>query len=149
TIVHGEQVVQGVREGLADVASGLATTVMNPVGTAIDVGKAMGDAYTKGGGGFGGVVDAANVVNPLYHAGVASIEAYKAAERGDYKSAGQQGALAAADVAATVALVDAGAGVAGRLARAGEAGQIPPTLRSEPWKGPRPVDPTTQVEIVK
>jgi len=42
----------------------------------------MSDAYSKAGGGMDAVVDAANVVNPLYHALVSGVEAYDAAERG-------------------------------------------------------------------
>src|SRR5438128_9399529 len=78
TIVHGEQVVQGMREGVADVVGGLAKAAIDPVGTAGGIGKGMAEAYTKGGGGVSGVLDAANTVNPLYHAAVAGYEAYEA-----------------------------------------------------------------------
>src|ERR1043166_9077970 len=53
TIMHGEQVVEGVRTGCADVAAGLA----NPNADK-DTMKAMADAYHKGGGGVDGVLDA-------------------------------------------------------------------------------------------
>ena len=41
----------------------------------------MSDAYSKAGGGMDAVVDAANVVNPLYHALGSAVEVYDAAER--------------------------------------------------------------------
>src|SRR6516225_9776943 len=113
TIVHAEQVVQGVREGVADVVGGLAKAAIDPNGTGEDIGKGMVDAYQKGGGGLSGVLDAANVVNPLYHAAVAGYETYQAVERGDYKAAGKQGTHAAVDVAATAAIAVGGAELAG------------------------------------
>src|SRR5262245_13318879 len=91
TVMHAEEVLQGMREGVADVASGLTKAALDPVNTVENVGRAMSDAYSRAGGGVDGVVDAANVINPLYHAAVEGIEAYEAVERGDYKGAGKHG----------------------------------------------------------
>ncbi len=120
TIIHGEQVVQGAREAVADLASGLTKTALDPVGTVGDIGAAIGDAYTKRGGGVDGALDAANVVNPLYHAAVAGYEAYQAAGRGDYKAVGKQGTNAAAGVVGTAGLAVGGAALAEGALGAGE-----------------------------
>lgn len=172
-IMHAEEVAQGIREGAADVTSGLVKTAIDPVGTGMDMGKAMADAYTKAGGGVDGVLDAANTVNPLYHAAVAGIEAYNAAERGDYKGAGRQGTHAAVDVAATVGIAVGGAALAEGALGAGAAeagaaeagvaesgvaeagaGEIPPDVQvpvdpaADPM-APTVPDPPVQVDPVE
>jgi hypothetical protein len=113
TILRGEQVVQGVRNGVADVAVGLNEMGAHPVDTTINNAKAMAQAYKDEKGGVNGVLAAVNVINPAYHAAVATYQADQAIESGDYKEAGRQGLHAGVDAAATVGLAMGGAELAG------------------------------------
>src|SRR5262249_16984639 len=72
----------------------------------------MGEAYDQAGGGLDGVLAAADVVNPAYHAMVAGYETSEAIEAGDYKTAGKKGTQTAMDVAATVGIAAPGGGIA-------------------------------------
>jgi hypothetical protein len=112
TIMHVEEAVEGVNTGIAGLEAGMAKMYVDPLGTFSDMGKAMGSAYDKAGGGAEGVLDAVNTVNPAYHAMVAVDKAYDAAERGDYKAMAEQGTNAVAGVLGTVGMAELGAGLA-------------------------------------
>jgi RHS repeat-associated protein len=123
------QVVIGAGEGLYGVGAGLVKLGVDPAGTAVNIGSAMKKAYNQEGGGFSGVLGAANVINPAYQALVGGYETYKAVEKGNYREAGKQGVNTAVGVIGTVGVAVGGAGLATRAlglgtATAGEAGAL-------------------------
>jgi hypothetical protein len=127
TIVHGEEVLQGVREAAAGLVEGLnklSATVSNPIEFVAfekKMAQTMVAAYEDEGGGVDGVFGAANVINPASHAIEAGCNAYAAAERGDYKAVGEEGAKCVVDVAATVGVAVGGAALARGALGAGAA----------------------------
>lgn len=116
------ETVKGVGDGVAGVAVGVGHMVAHPIDTVEGVGHAMAEAYRQEGGGFSGVLMAANQLNPAYHAMVAGYESYQAYERGDYRSMGKQGFNAAFQTASTVAVAVGGAGLISRGLGLGTAG---------------------------
>src|SRR5262245_49138449 len=80
SIKHAEQVAQGIRQGVGDLAGGALKAAVNPIGTTGQLVAGAANAYTKGGGGVDGAIDAVNTINPLYHAAVSGIQGYQAIE---------------------------------------------------------------------
>ncbi len=85
------QTVLGVGEGLKSIGAGLLQIVQHPIGTAIDIGHSMAQVYKQEGGGLGGILMAANQLNPVYQTMVAGFEMKEAIGRGDYSTVGKQG----------------------------------------------------------
>jgi RHS repeat-associated protein len=107
----------GVGEGVVGVAVGAAKAAVDPVdpvGTAIEIGSAMKTAYRQEGGGFSGVLMAANELNPAYHALVAGYKTYEAVEKENYREAGKQVVNTTVGVVGTVGVALGGAGLATR-----------------------------------
>jgi hypothetical protein len=122
-IVHAQEVVQGIRNAGVDLAAGMSDMV-NPIGMTVAVAEmqqAMVGAYDQEGGGVDGVLGALNVLNPAYHAMTSGYKAVEAAESGNYKAVGEEGAKCVVDVAATVGVAVGGAALAQGALSAGAA----------------------------
>jgi RHS repeat-associated protein len=118
------EVTKGVGEGVGNLAKGVGNLVAHPINTASAIGSSMAKAYREDGGGFWGVLSAANQLNPAYHAMVAGYETYQAYQRGDYRSMGREGFNTVFQTASTVAVAVGGAGlVSSRLGLGGAAGE--------------------------
>jgi RHS repeat-associated protein len=116
------ETVKGVGEGIGAVASGVGHMVAHPIDTVEAVGHSMSQAYHQEGGGFSGVLMAANQLNPAYHAMVAGYETYQAYERHDYRAMGHEGFNTAFQTASTIAVAVGGAGLVSRGLGLGTAG---------------------------
>jgi RHS repeat-associated protein len=106
----GERLQQGIEAGAKQAFDGLThmpgspLSIVGDVKTAIEIYDAFKQEKTVG----AGLLMAANVLNPAYHAGVAGVESEKAASKGNYAEATVYGVFAAVGAVQTV-LVAAGA----------------------------------------
>ncbi len=116
----GERAKRGLAQGLKQGAEGLFHMPGSPLAIVgqVKTGIAIVNAFRNEKSVGAGLVAAANVVNPAYHAAVAGYESQKAASEGRYGDATVQGVHAAVGVVATVGLALGAAGAAGGALRA-------------------------------
>jgi RHS repeat-associated protein len=153
------EVATGTGKGLLGQVEGLSK-MANPVtalGLWIDTGKSMVQAYKDAGGGFAGVRDAGNRLNPAFAMMHSYQMAKQAYQEGDYRTMGEQGVNTAAGAVGTVgagfglgSLVTRGLGIGGTAARpssfAGlteaeiDAGVNTPANTGQLLKAPAPTD---------
>ncbi len=86
-------------------------TMSNPIPTIYNIGRQMSNAYNQYGGGFDGVIMAANQLNPAYLAIDSGIKTKEAIDRGDWRGVGAYGFDTLFNTVSTLVLAIDGAGI--------------------------------------